>query len=650
MKKTDCGKSFLLGLFILLFFASCKNFIDSTDIVAKLDEALAYVNSSFVSVTITSPNSTTESIIPAAGEYIEKYKKSDSFTVKFTPTEYYIFKYWQVTPEDAVKIDNPKSSETTFTILSDSEPIEIKPVCGSIPKVIQYTPTYDSIGVNCGSLIKIFFDEPIDDPSNIYWTYDELVELGHTPNSASVVASFFDEKSGSFTDLTIDGKPVDPDKKWDEIKKQYYYFGYEENNKLIMKNIEVSVNNKGQEQSLLTLYRFMSPYFENQNVLVIPPRKNKSYMGVFEGLPANSNISVTISSKMKSVKGENLKEDYSFYYRTSSEYDVNPPSGNITSILGYTTIVPFYKMTNTKKDTKILQETEIKRLHENIGEYNRDKELETIQKASTVDELLDFGLKPVKHLAFIGPDTIKEDDEGRELRSLTLELVPVTCKAYENEKTETLSKTKNYYGKKSVVLSNPDESLLFDFPEDAKNGVYRIYLYATDIFGNTREIPVYIAAGNSGISPQYCIYDNTMNEKITEIEPDGWYSVGSANKKCTFVLPKGKYLFISEPAPTYSRGGISIAEIQEIYETVYMTGVYKSTYTRLVAKETAFNYKFTTVTEDNTTVSFDKYLQPLEYYICTEDKLGNFYVMVYDHISGNTYGYTVSKYFNGKKI
>lgn len=576
--------------FLSLLLFSCKNFLGGTEFLSQLDDALNYANLSYVSVTITAPNSTTESIVPAAGEYTSQYKKGDTFTIRFKPAEYCLFAAWEITPEGAVSVADPTATETTFTILSDSEPIEIKTVCSKVPKVVQYTPTYDSVGVNCGSLIKIFFDQSMNDPANIYWTYDELAEMGKEPKHSDFVAKVFNEKEGTFTSIAKNGLTLN-DNDWEQNKKLYYYYGYLDGSYLIMKNIKVTVSDGNGYHSLLTPNRFMSPYFETPNVLVIPPKRSVGDNGTQEALPANSDIAVTISSEMKNSVGIHLREDFSFYYKTSGINDTEPPKGYISNILGYWDVkVPFEKDIETETYRNIDEAFNLVTGTESIS-------VDAIKNCKTKQELLDLGVKPVKNLALIQESkllyskTCNKITDNLELSSLSIKLVPVTTNVPEYKNTIPQEYTRTYFNQKEVILNTETDGVIYDIPKSCEDGVYEIFVYAADKYGNIAQIKC--PNNNNMFYNIYCIVDNSRDTEFEKIMP----TETILNKTfCPFDLYIGQYYFIDANAQATSIGIESLRAITPtiitkndcIYDEVSKKYIHKESFSILSGMSKTF--------------------------------------------------------------
>lgn len=94
-KNRKVIRSLFLFIFVLPFlFSSCKNFLNGTDLLQELNDSINYLNLKYVEVSVVASNSYTESIIPAAGKYENKYKKGDVIELKFTPTSGFQFNGW----------------------------------------------------------------------------------------------------------------------------------------------------------------------------------------------------------------------------------------------------------------------------------------------------------------------------------------------------------------------------------------------------------------------------------------------------------------------------------------------------------------------------------------------------------------------------
>lgn len=414
---------------------------------------------------------------------------------------------------------------------------------------------------------------------------------------------------------------------------------------------------------MLSPYIFQSPYIQNENILVLSFRK-RYYIDRIDSLPANSDIKVTISKDFISKNGAQLADDFKFYYKTNAINDYDCPYGEIKNIYGYTNNEPYEPKESENVEKNILKD---KRKFPNADLTNsgfptpqdssirRETELQTIKNAKTVDELLALNVKPVKSLAFI--EGIISDSTS-ELRSLTVELVPVESDAYKDNQATVITYTKTYFGKKEIDLSVKEDSFIFTIPESAKNGVYEVFFYATDMYGNASQIeaPYYSPLSPDGLSTTpYCLYDNTIDEILANLAPSDF---GLGKEECTFQLPAGSFLFIpGQPPVNKTRNPNEVAIVKTFPlltalgqgyngETIESKKAEKGSNYFPDTKPDSVNCTFVTL-EEPAEISFPKYSPGLQYVIVTEDKLGNYYIHHY-RMEKNGVGWQVTRAINGK--
>lgn len=159
-KNRKAIRSLFLFISVLPFlFSSCKNFLNGTDLLQELNDSINYLNLKYVEVSVVASNSYTESIIPAAGKYENKYKKGDVIELKFTPTSGFQFNGWGATPEGSITFEDDLSSATVATIINDEDPISIEPKVFERPTV-SFEPANTFVQPK-NIPISIIFSQPI---------------------------------------------------------------------------------------------------------------------------------------------------------------------------------------------------------------------------------------------------------------------------------------------------------------------------------------------------------------------------------------------------------------------------------------------------------------------------------------------------------
>jgi len=127
---------FVFSLFLLatIVFTSCENFLEGEQVQTKIEAAIEYANALYADITINSLNTATETIIPATGNYNNKYKKTDKFNINFKPSKNYQFVKWVANPEGSVSFENERDLSTVVTITNIDKPISIEPLVYERPQ------------------------------------------------------------------------------------------------------------------------------------------------------------------------------------------------------------------------------------------------------------------------------------------------------------------------------------------------------------------------------------------------------------------------------------------------------------------------------------------------------------------------------------
>lgn len=123
------GKKFILNsLLALILFTSCDNFMKGSDIVHDLEQTITYATAPYAVLDISIKTNTPDSMVPAAGNYNNKYKAGDSFNIKVQEKNEDEFIRWVAVPSGSVNFKNDTARETTVTIMSTESAIEIYPL------------------------------------------------------------------------------------------------------------------------------------------------------------------------------------------------------------------------------------------------------------------------------------------------------------------------------------------------------------------------------------------------------------------------------------------------------------------------------------------------------------------------------------------
>lgn len=165
----------------ILVFSGCENFFDGNLIKDELDNLIEYANASYADITINSINVATESIVPATGNYNNKYKKTDKINLSFTPVSNYQFIKWTASPEGSVLFENDSSTVTKAEVMNIDSPITIEPMVYARPEV-TVSPG-NAVENPKNSTIVISFNTPLDiseaDLSKIAITVDDISVLAN---------------------------------------------------------------------------------------------------------------------------------------------------------------------------------------------------------------------------------------------------------------------------------------------------------------------------------------------------------------------------------------------------------------------------------------------------------------------------------------
>lgn len=169
----------LLSFSFVILLCSCSNFLNGSDLKDQLGSEISYASEKYVSVTISADSDAVKSIVPASGEYLNRYKKGDSVKLKVEPRNTYVFSGWACEPPDSVIFADSKMTETEAEVSVNTENIKIFPVLSLIPAVESFYPPLEQSGFPQDTTIVIKFNKPVDlssfcDFKNIFITSDSV--------------------------------------------------------------------------------------------------------------------------------------------------------------------------------------------------------------------------------------------------------------------------------------------------------------------------------------------------------------------------------------------------------------------------------------------------------------------------------------------
>ena len=158
-----------IKLFVLcigggFLLAGCENFFSGSLVKEELDALIADANAPEVQIYIAA-DANTGTVTPNGNV---SHKVGKSFPVIFTPAENYQFRYWEVldrttgaVQEEAITISDKYDLETRFLINTDTQNLQLHPVCIERPSVQSYSPQYSDIGVARDTTITVSFSKDL---------------------------------------------------------------------------------------------------------------------------------------------------------------------------------------------------------------------------------------------------------------------------------------------------------------------------------------------------------------------------------------------------------------------------------------------------------------------------------------------------------
>lgn len=527
-KKVLSGVLFTSLLSVL--FVACSNFMNGKDFLDKLQTAIEYTSKEYVKIIIDSPMSCTETISPMVGEYANKYKCGDSFSLSFKTSDAWQFSKWSVIPEGAVSFEDIKSAHTTVTILQNGE-ITITPECLERPRITSYMPSASYVGVNRGSDIKIYFDKPISENA-IYFSKEEIEEITgkkitEQKKKVDGLERYFYAKK--YNPLTTS---------YEQIQNNLFY-AYWIGDSVFYKNIEIHI--LGTKESLLVENGYFgSPYLEKDTCLVIPTNKDSQHLP----LPENTEIEVVIGSDIFSKNNITLGQDYKFSYTTGRAYDIEGP------------VVKDDKGNSNVYITFLKNEVGTSLIPQEGNKNNQQKlTLEKIKdKSATIESLKSEGLAVIKSVSI--SDAHFVDASG--IDEYYVVLCPIQNSIYGTSQTTTnLSKSVLCDGKKddSYSSTDPESKIVFDFSNVPAEGIFELKFFAADVCGTETLFSFVYKSTNSQLGATIIHNKNiyVLLDNIASIsESDFTFRIDSEDpEKATITpvagksLPVGTYLWVS---------------------------------------------------------------------------------------------------------
>lgn len=161
-------KKYIPFILLLLTFASCKNFLNGSNLTEKVEKEEARKKSPYITVQILIEDiSSYIKCLPAPGIYKKEYKKSDKISLSLSVKDSYFFNGWQCWPEGSVEFGDKYSLVTEAKIRNDlSDDIKeiiIKPELFLYPDIYEIRPIPNSNSLNNKNRdIEITFNQRIN--------------------------------------------------------------------------------------------------------------------------------------------------------------------------------------------------------------------------------------------------------------------------------------------------------------------------------------------------------------------------------------------------------------------------------------------------------------------------------------------------------
>lgn len=407
--------------FSFVFFNSCNNFLNSSELKEKISDQVDAASAPLVPVFFESGKG--GDVDPKG---IQQIKLKQEFSVSYLKDEDYQFKNWQVflndkllTAQEAgkyVEIDNESNTTTNAKILKNIEGLKIKPLCFERPVVLSKSPVEQTEGSYRDAKIFVNFSQKMDE-SSIYYESEEEVPSGYS----------------ELLKVTVEGEEK--------------IYGYKKDGIPYFKNIEIK--NLNTEENYLN--HFENPVFETPNRLAVSVKK-ENY------LPKTTQVLVTVSKNMCTKENKiNLKSNLVWNYFTHGRIDDTGPIIN-----------------NIELRNKKLNENEYSKLSKNItfsGSKIKAADVQELylsnDKIAMYIDISDYGSGPeTAYLKYkrIYDETYSEINSG-------------------NLKEKLLSW--GFKGKNTASIHEDDKTPGEISLEDDEDGLYECYFEFKDGNGNS---------------------------------------------------------------------------------------------------------------------------------------------------------------------
>lgn len=244
------------------------------------------------------------SIVPAEDK---SYYSGNTFNLRYSEDGDYAFTGWKVIDvatnqevDDALKFDN-NGKDVVVEVLKTGISVKIIAENGERPVVMDFVPGFKNEGVYIDSMLKFIFNKAMD-ASSIYWTKEELSEMGITEGGYDLYPA------------EVDGNII---KNSDEEVLYYAYraAGDESGSSLVYKNYAMNI--RGTTENLLSHYG--CPYFDVTKAILNVPVNQGNLP------PKITEIEFKISKDMVSSEGISLKSSFQKFYFTGATTDNDPP-------------------------------------------------------------------------------------------------------------------------------------------------------------------------------------------------------------------------------------------------------------------------------------------------------------------------------------
>lgn len=205
------------GILLLSIFTGCKNFLNGSDILTELENAIEYTNAPTFTVLIASTDGS-GSFLTGNGE--KNLKVGDSVEVEFKVSDAWQFQKWIAVDKDDqsknltnyIKFSDSTSTKTTVTLLTECENILVMPKCVERLKITSYSP---------------------DSQNEVPYNTDISINFNYNISQSSV----------TFTPEELESLEIDDSYELIKIKQpdnSEAVYGYRKNNITYYKNIEIT--------------------------------------------------------------------------------------------------------------------------------------------------------------------------------------------------------------------------------------------------------------------------------------------------------------------------------------------------------------------------------------------------------------------------